>query len=287
MDQSAADDTQVRPWQRISDVFHPFHPDEDHEAAFAHALKMALVAHARLTLMSLQSGESVGEACLPRATLERWSWLKSPEAQKNEEISIRHLEVAGQNPVKACVEYLKANPTDLIVLSTHLQEGKMTWLGRSTAETLAAKVGQMTLFVPRDVKGFVGYSDGAVTLNSILVAVAREPRPEPAIEAARRLMVGIPHSKGTVTLLHVGDSADMPEPRLPDIPGWKWKKCCRKGDIVEQILRTAAETDAGLIVMTTVGTHGFLDVLCGTVTEHVLREARCPLLAMPVGSFLG
>jgi nucleotide-binding universal stress UspA family protein len=35
------------------------------------------------------------------------------------------------------------------------------------------------------------------------------------------------------------------------------------------------------------GKNGFLDVLRGTTTERVLREASCPVLAMPVGSFLG
>jgi hypothetical protein len=287
---NAPDDLQVKPWLRISEVFHPFHPDEDHEVAFAHALKMALAARARLSLMCLQpAGESKGAPLVgePSATLARWSRVQGGRPEDIPEISVRHLQVTSQNPVKACVRYLQQTPTDLIVLAAHLQQGKMTWLGRSTAQTLAAKVGQMTLFVPQGVKGFVAWADGAVTLQSILVAVTREPRPEPAIEAARRLMVSIPRASGAVTLLHVGGSADIPDLRLPNIPGWTWNTLCEEGDVVETILRTATETRAGLIVMTTAGSHGFLDVLRGTVSEHVLREARCPLLAMPVGSFLG
>ena len=32
---------------------------------------------------------------------------------------------------------------------------------------------------------------------------------------------------------------------------------------------------------------GFLDALRGSTTERVLRQARCPMITMPVGSFLG
>lgn len=288
-EQGTPDAAPVKPWQRISEVFHPFHPDEDHEAAFVHALKIASAAHARLSLMSLQpAGEAIGQArsSEPQATLARWSRVQTLDAQADSEINVRHLQVASQDPVGACVRYLRDNPTDLVVVAAHLRQGKMSWFGRSTAETLAAKVGEMTLFLPQGVKGFVAPEDGAMTLKSILVAVAREPRPQPAIEAARRLMLSFRAPEGTATLIHVGDG-DPPEVLLPEVPGWTWKAVCKQGEVVKTILSTAAETRAGLIVMTTAGSHGFLDVLRGTVTEHVLREARCPLLAMPAGSFLG
>jgi nucleotide-binding universal stress UspA family protein len=52
-------------------------------------------------------------------------------------------------------------------------------------------------------------------------------------------------------------------------------------------LQTAMELPAGLIVMTTDGPEGFLDALRGTTSERVLREARCPVANLPVGSMLG
>jgi nucleotide-binding universal stress UspA family protein len=55
----------------------------------------------------------------------------------------------------------------------------------------------------------------------------------------------------------------------------------RQGDVVETILRTAAEIDADLIAMPTAGHHGIFDALRGSTTERVLRHAPCPVLAMP------
>ncbi|NOS79785.1 MAG: universal stress protein, partial [Nitrospira sp.] len=40
--------------------------------------------------------------------------------------------------------------------------------------------------------------------------------------------------------------------------------------------------DVDLIVMTTSKQHTLLDLMRGSVTERVLRGARCPLLALPV-----
>jgi nucleotide-binding universal stress UspA family protein len=54
------------------------------------------------------------------------------------------------------------------------------------------------------------------------------------------------------------------------------------GDIEEQVLRTAEQGKADLIVMATEGHHGFLDALRGSTTERIVRAADCPVLAVPV-----
>jgi len=55
----------------------------------------------------------------------------------------------------------------------------------------------------------------------------------------------------------------------------------------EEITRTAEEEHAGMIVMGTHGRSGLNRVLLGSVTERVIRLARCPVLtvrqAKPVG----
>ncbi|HEY3719491.1 MAG TPA: universal stress protein, partial [Roseiarcus sp.] len=43
------------------------------------------------------------------------------------------------------------------------------------------------------------------------------------------------------------------------------------------------EWPADLIVMPTAGHVGYLDALRGSTTERVLRQAPCPVLAMPAG----
>ncbi len=48
------------------------------------------------------------------------------------------------------------------------------------------------------------------------------------------------------------------------------------------IVDLATATPADLIVMSTHGRTGFAHMLMGSVTERVLRRARCPVLAVPL-----
>ena len=52
----------------------------------------------------------------------------------------------------------------------------------------------------------------------------------------------------------------------------------RLGDVAENILETARERNADLIVMGTHGRHGLSHLLLGSVAERVLRNATCPVL---------
>ena len=145
----------------------------------------------------------------------------------------------------------------------------------------------MTLFIPGGSAGFVSAEDGSVSLEHILIPVAARPRPQPAIEAAARLVTRLNCPRGTFTLLHVGDPGTMPTVRCPDVPGWRWETTTRTGDVIDGILDTAQKSAADLIVMTTDGRNGFLDALRGSHSERVLRYAPAPVLAVPVGSVAG
>ena len=78
----------------------------------------------------------------------------------------------------------------------------------------------------------------------------------------------------------------MPDLHLPEVTGWRWDKTTRQGDVIDVICKTARETDAGLVVMSTDGRNGFLDALRGSHSERVLRECPCALLAIPAGGFV-
>ncbi len=73
----------------------------------------------------------------------------------------------------------------------------------------------------------------------------------------------------------------MPDLELPESDAWHWTAIQREGAVVEQILEHANEPPADLIVMATAGHQGFLDALRGSTTEQVLRQASCPVLAVP------
>ena len=163
----------------------------------------------------------------------------------------------------------------------------MHWLRKSVGKPIARRAGQMTLFTPHGVEGFVSRKDGSISLQNILIPVTIKPRPQPGVEAAARLIRNLQLPAGAVTLLHVGSAAEMPSVQLPKDTDWAWNRVAKAGEPTGTILRTAKELPADLIVMTTDGPDGFLDGLRGTTSERVLRKARCPVANLPAGSMLG
>jgi len=63
-------------------------------------------------------------------------------------------------------------------------------------------------------------------------------------------------------------------------PGVRVEHRVLEGDAVTEILRTAREYSAELIVMGTHGWTGFSRLLLGSVAESVLRRATCPVLTV-------
>ncbi|HSA61624.1 MAG TPA: universal stress protein [Nitrospiraceae bacterium] len=270
----------------LQHVFHPSDFSEASETAFAHALKAALVAKAALTILHVSPGGERDWTEFPgvRQTLERWGILprNSPKSAVPElGINVRKIIAKDKDPVKSVLAFLDHEPTDLIVLATQQDKGRVRWLANSVAQPVARKSRQMTLFIPAGVKGFVSLQNGSVSLKNILIPIAPVPSPQPAIHAAVRIAQRLNCPAGRFTILHVGDESAMPEVSCPDVPGWEWKKLSQQGDITPVILETARATEADLIVMSTEGRDGFLDALRGSHSEQVLRQCACPLLAIP------
>ena len=274
----------------IQSVLHPTDFSESSLVAFHHALMAAKLSRSKLTLLHVPTDGTSEWSHFPgvRETLERWGALPkgSPRAAVGT-LGINACKVMANKgePVDAVVNYLERNPTDLIVLSTSKRDGRIPWLGKSVAEPVTRKAGEMTLLIPGDVEGFVSDKDGSISLNRILIPIARTPRPEPALNAAARLVQKWNCSEGTFVVLHVGNSNTMPALRLPEVPGWTWKKELRDGgDVIEGINQSAKENKADLIVLASDGRNGFLDALRGSHSERLLRYGVAPLLTIPVGS---
>jgi nucleotide-binding universal stress UspA family protein len=280
----------------IDSILHPTDFSEGSRVAFHHALKAALLAKSKLTLLHVSPGTAEEWMDFPgvRETLERWGLLPkgSPSSAVPQlGIAVSKVVAVKNDPVKAVLHYLGEHPADLIVLATHPHEGRVRWLQQSVAEPVARRAGQMTLFFPSDNPGFVSAQDGSVSLESILIPVAVTPSPQVAVEAAARMASRLNCPRGAFTLLHVGEPNAIPAVQCPEIPGWEWKTITRTGDVIRGIVDTAARTAADLIVMTTDGRNGFLDALRGSHSERVLRHAPAPLLAVPhlsvAAGFLG
>jgi nucleotide-binding universal stress UspA family protein len=272
-------------------IVHPSDFSKSSRVAFAHALKIALQSKAELELVHVQRHEIGSEKDVHwtdfpwvRATLARWKIMAAdakPEDVAKLGLRVKKVLTAETEPLEAMVAYCEEHPPDLLVLATHQRDGLSRWLHKAVAEPLARRSRAMTLFVPESAGGFVSPADGSVTLRRILVPVDHTPRAQAAIEEAFFMAAGLDRRGVVFKLLHVGTETGMPTLYLPHQPGWRWEERLVPGNPVELILKEAAQWRPDMIVMATQGHQDFLDALRGSTTERVLREAHCPVLAVP------
>ena len=271
----------------ITSIFHASDFSEASATAFVHALKIALVTEATLMMLHVDPSYEADWSDFPgvRTTLERWGLI--PEGSPKSAVGRLGIDVTkviatSGNPVRACLDFLAKHPAQLIVLAIHQYEGNARWLQKRVAEPIAHAAGQMTLFIPHDVPGFVSPDDGSISLHNILIPVARKPHAQPAVDAVARLVQALRLPSGNVTLLHAGPAEEIPALQVAADPGWNWQFKTQEGEPVEVILQAAADSSADLIVMSTEGPHGFLDALRGSTSTRVLRACRCPVLSLHV-----
>lgn len=269
----------------LTHIFHPTDFSLSPEIAFAHALKLTLATKAKLTVFHVNKGlETTEIEDFPhvRDTLTRWGFGSEEGSGLDITklgIPVEKILAHGDDPTASILEYLDRHPAGLIVLATHQLGGQPFF--QSIAEPVARRAGVMTLFIPPNTRGFVRGEDGGFTLRRILIPIDHQPNPQTAIQAISELVQAFECEKMAFTLLHVGSEEEVPFIYTPRRSGWTWHISIRTGDVVSQIIQCEKEEDTDLIVMTTEGHKGFLDALRGNITERVLRNARCPVLAVP------
>src|SRR5262249_55695253 len=158
----------------IESVLHPTDFSEGSLVAFHHALKVALLAKSKLTLLNVSPEGNARWSDFPgvRQTLERWRLLpkgspKSAVAKLG--IDVRKLVAERPEPVREVLGFLHHHEVDLIVLATRKRDGRAHWLGKSVSEPIARTAWQMTLFIPGGAQGFISGTDGSVTLTKVLI----------------------------------------------------------------------------------------------------------------------
>lgn len=277
---------------KFDSVFHPSDFSSASEFAFAHALRLAMAGGrgAELTILHAAGNGVYGanwqKFPAVRGTLERWGHL-APDSTREavfEQLGVVVTKVSSRssNALRSIVKYLEGHPTDLIVLATDGREGVPRWLRPSVSEPLPRLTRTMTLFVRNGARGFVALEDGHVTLRRIVIPVDRDPPPELAIEAAVLAASALSTEPVALLLVYVGAAGDMPDVEVPDDPRLSCRRIVRQGDVVDELIRVAEESEADLIAMATRGKQGFLDALRGSTTQRVLRRAPCPVLAVPL-----
>ncbi|MGI9534631.1 MAG: universal stress protein [Thermodesulfobacteriota bacterium] len=271
----------------IRGIFHPTDFSHSSEVAFAHALKFSLIAKTKLNIMHVSPKHTeVDWVNFPRIrkTLAYWNTstvLNSEDSPHKIGLHVQKVIGSHEDPVASTLNFLESNPTDLIVLSTNQRKGKDRWLSKSISEPIARRSGEMTLFIPKGVKGFISLEDGSIKLERILIPIDENPNPQIAVDTAYFIARFLGCTTCHFILVHVSDNHKFPNVRIPQHDNWSWEKIHYSGDTVKEILKIGDLYSVDLIVMTTHGHNGFLDALRGSTTERVLRKSGCPLLAVP------
>jgi len=269
----------------IRTIFHPtdFSPESDE--AFLHALAIAVLRQAELSILHagseyLEEGEWTKFPHV-RETLVRWKLLEPdcPLAEVHRRLGVRINKIdATGSPLEAAMEHLASEPADLMVLGTRRREGLPGWLRASTAEEIAEAADLKTLFVRHGMRSFVS-QDGELRMRRVLVPVAAAPDPRPALAYATRATLLAAGEPLELVALHVGEAP--PELSLPQADGCTWRKLLRQGDVVAEIARAAEAEQADCIFMATDGRNTLSEYARGSHTQRVVRAAPCPVLAIP------
>lgn len=272
----------------VAHIFHPTDLSPPSMAAFGHALRLAVDMGTNLTIMHIDPSHAdtdFEEFPRVRATLTRWGVLP-PEGTKEQLIQlglgVRKVKAVSKDPMFSVVQCLQHSPADMVVVATHERDQLSDWLKNPVAPDISRNSQITTLFVPELSKGFVSLESGDCRLQRILIPMDHRPSPQSAVEAACMLAAGLKAREVSFHLLYVGDPLHAPHLRLPGIPGWQWQWIFSSGVVVDEILAVMEKYDFHLVVMSTQWHHGFLDALCGSTTERVVRRAHTPVLAVPV-----
>lgn len=175
---------------------------------------------------------------------------------------------------------------DLVVVGTHGRSGFQRWVLGSVAETVLRRAPCPVLTVP----ALAPARPDAMFFKRILCATDFSPASDAAVAFAASLAE---EADACLLLVHVLDRPKdghdfecAARARLRRALPAEARDWCRPEEIVmcgkaaPEILRLAAEREAGVIVM---GVHGrsLLDLMAfGSVTHQVVREAVCPVLTV-------
>ena len=199
----------VFPVPFAASVLHPTDFSPASEAAFAHALALAVRRQGRLTILNASTDDELGTHFPPiRETLERWGLLEEGSARSAIRdglgVEVRKLVVDTESPFKATMGYLYKHHPDLVVLATEGRDGVARFLRPSVAERVLRVSGTMTLFVPEKARGLVSHLDGAIRVNKILVPVDFKPDSREVVIRVSRVAGLVDEPSIEIVLLHVG-----------------------------------------------------------------------------------
>ena len=250
--------------------------------AFAHALRLAVAAKSHFYILHI-AGETEQADWMQfprvRETLAAWGMLapNAPQSAVASELGLRVEKaiIGSDDPIRGVEAFVEQHHCDLLVLMTHARSAPQRWLQGSVAEAAARQARAPTLFLREDQSGFVDRETGAISLKTILLPIDGSV---PYQDACQWIATFEQLAACSVRVypLHVGTSTPT------NANEFEGTIDVREGPVIETIISVAAEINADIVAMPTAGRHGLFDALRGSVTERVLRESPCPVLAVPV-----
>jgi nucleotide-binding universal stress UspA family protein len=273
----------------IIEIVHPTDFSALGKKAFVHALRLALNAQCKLSVIhvaesTIDEGKIVDEEIsylFLNRIISQWRLTEELNSQFISAAAlgfqIEHIALRGKQPLDTLTEYAHRHQPQLIVLSTHGRTGLDHLMKGSIAETLFSRTSASTLFISPHTRGFVDPVTAQVRLRRVLLPVDHSPTPDRAIHAARdfgRLLNG---HEPILDLVHIGSTA----PEIVDVRSTRPRVSLRPDyDAAKGIVEAAAELTADMICMATARRHGLLGALRGSTTRRVLHAAPCPVLAI-------
>jgi len=241
----------------------------DDSAAFLHACAFAAVSDARLVTLHGNAPELAFDQ-LPDAAVMSARWKRPIHSD-------RMIHDYGDDVTESVVDALLRIGPRLVVTGTHARHGISAMLHASVSEAIARNVKVPTLIVQNKSRGFVDAASGAIGLHRILVPAGTRGEAVAGIAAARAF-AGLGHLTDVViTVVHATTKSDELDLSDLDVPVVQLD-----GKLEEVVLGAGRDQAAQLIVMVSRGHDSVLDVLRGSHTEHVIRDAECPVLSVPI-----
>jgi nucleotide-binding universal stress UspA family protein len=271
----------------LESIIHPTDFSPAGLDAFAHALRLAVAAKSLFYIVHIQREIELDDwKHFPRVRemLAAWGMIApdAPQSAMARELGlmVKKAIVNFDDPVRGVGTFVEQHPCDLLVLMTHARSIPRRWLQGSVAEAAARRARARTLFLREDQRGFVNRGTGVISLQTILLpfdGIVPHWEASRWVESFKQLVA----PSARVHLLHVGSSTPANASELEGTID------VRQGPVVETIVAVAKEIGADIVAMPTAGHHGLLDAFRGSVTECVLHEAPCPVLAIPATEGLG
>jgi nucleotide-binding universal stress UspA family protein len=286
----------------VTDILFPTDFSETSNIAAVNAVAFANRCGARLTLLH---ASLIDEDRSTSATDPAFRVLDELEPRVEEAITaqlahcpgqtvdVQRAQARGLTAGRTVLEYARAHPPDLIIMGTHGRRGFKRWLLGSVAE-------EIVRFSPCPVMTLKdSWQRSLAEINRILVPLDFSLASRPALRQARAMAT---ISGATLELLHV-----IQPPPYPEVYAWSTsadfyrdaetksrallarlsEECIGTvpetihivtGYPAHEILQVARTRAVDLILIAHLGMTRLAGRPLGSVTEHVVRAASCPVL---------